>query len=144
MGIAAPTAAELQAALGYPRAAFTMSLRRFCERKHLKLPFTQGLHDAQALWSAVMADQVRLFPAPQTAIPGGIDGEQHWLVAAVSDADLAMWMATADLIRIQSAFALGACWRRHSIHSRRRRMDIQFMACLSVRENDDHACLEMG
>lgn len=106
MGLATPTAAELLAALGYLRAAFAMSLRRFCERKHVKLPLNSGLHDANTLWSAVLADQSRLFPNAHTAIPPAIDAERNWLIAPVSDADLAA-LTAADLTRIQNAFAPG-------------------------------------
>lgn len=102
-----PTAFELHAALGYLRAAFSVSLRRFCERKQLKLPLTTGLHDTLTLWSAVMADQARLFPAPDTAMPTMIDAERQWLVAAITDTDLVA-LTAMDLIRIRDAFAPGS------------------------------------
>lgn len=104
MVIAPMTPAQLHAALGYLRAAFAMSLRRFCERKHVKLSVTSGQHEPLALWEAVLADQARLFPGAHTTIPAAINVERKWLVDPVGDTEIAALNA-ADLTRIQNAFA---------------------------------------
>jgi hypothetical protein len=81
-----------------------MSLTRFCERKHVRLPANAGLHDARVLGNAVLADQANLFPGAHAVTPVAIDAERKWLVEPVSDGDLAA-LTDTDLPRIQNVFA---------------------------------------
>lgn len=104
MGLASMTLAQRHAALGFLRAAFAKSLRRFCERKGVKTPVTSGDVDAQALWAAANADRASLFPGAHAAILTSITVEAPWLISQIDDAQLAA-ITISDLQRIENAFA---------------------------------------
>jgi energy-coupling factor transporter ATP-binding protein EcfA2 len=107
--LAAPptTTEELHAALGYLRASFSLSLRRFCERNRVKLCLSNGPHATGTLWTAVLADRALLFSGTHTSVPAAIDAERKWIINPVSDSDLSS-LTAADLARIDSAFATAA------------------------------------
>ncbi|MCZ2173302.1 MAG: hypothetical protein LC110_02075 [Burkholderiales bacterium] len=93
------TPEETHAALGFLRAAFLGGLRRFCDRKHVRIAFKEQAADSQTLWSAVLADQATLFSQSNHHLPGQIDAEHRWLVSPVAESDLAA-VAQADLARL--------------------------------------------
>ena len=94
-----PSTEELHAALGYLRAAFLISLRKFCEKKRVQFPFTAKSPDTKSLWNKVMVDSGSLFSAPHAGIPAQIDAERRWLIDPVTDTDLTA-VTQADLIQV--------------------------------------------
>lgn len=90
---------EIHAALGFLRAAFISSLRKFCDRKHVRIAFKVQPIDDLALWQTAFADQATLFPAPNDSLPGQIDAERRWLISPITDTDLAA-VTQADLARL--------------------------------------------
>lgn len=93
------TAEEQHAALGFLRAAFLAGLRRFCDRKHVRIAFREHAVDAQTLWPVILADQAALFPPPHHQLPGQIDAECRWLISPINETDLAA-VTPADLVRL--------------------------------------------
>ncbi|ARO88921.1 hypothetical protein EBAPG3_014730 [Nitrosospira lacus] len=99
-----PSIEDLHAALGFLRAAFLFSLRRFGDRKHLHITFTEQAINGLTLWKAVIADQSRLFPSPHDGVPTQVEAERRWLISPVSAADLAA-LTHADLVRLTGLLA---------------------------------------
>jgi energy-coupling factor transporter ATP-binding protein EcfA2 len=93
------SAGDLHAALGFLRAAFFGSLRRFCDRKHMRIAFKEQAVDGHALWQAAIAHQATLFAPPHGALPGQIDAERRWLISPATEADLTA-VTQADLARL--------------------------------------------
>jgi len=94
-----PSTGEMHAALGYLRAAFIISLRKFCDRKHVRIAYKDQVIEGGVLWQAIFADQANLFPAPHDGLPAQIDAERRWLISPVSEADL-LALSHDDLARI--------------------------------------------
>ena len=94
-----PSTGDLQAALGFLRAAFFGNLRSFCSHKHVSIAFREQAADVQALWQAVLAVQATLFAPPRDTLPGQIDAERRWLISPVAEIDLVA-VTQADLARL--------------------------------------------
>ena len=94
-----PSTMEMHAALGYLRAAFTSSLRNFCDRRHVRIAYKNQVIESGALWQAILADQASLFPAPHDGLPVQIDAVRHWLISPVSEADM-LALSNDDLLRV--------------------------------------------
>ena len=90
---------EMHAALGYLRAAFISSLRKFCDRKHVRIAYKDQIIEGGVLWQAILADQANIFPAPHDGLPAQIDAERRWLISPVSEANM-LALSHDDLIRI--------------------------------------------
>jgi energy-coupling factor transporter ATP-binding protein EcfA2 len=58
-----PSTVEMHAALGFLRAAFISSLRKFCDRKHIALPYSHSDPGIKALWDKAKADPNNPIPA---------------------------------------------------------------------------------
>lgn len=97
---------EVHAALGFLRAAFISSLRKFCDRKHVRIAFREQSVDGLVLWQAAFADQATLFPAPNDSLPSQIDAERHWLISPITETNLAA-VTQADLARLAGLIVLG-------------------------------------
>lgn len=95
---------ELHAALGFLRAAFLISLRQFCHRKHVRVPFKEQSADGPLLWTALLAEQATLFTPANQHLPGQIDAERRWLISPVAETDLAV-VTQADLARLAGLLA---------------------------------------
>ena len=90
---------EIHAALGFLRAAFITSLRTFCERKHVRVPYQNKSIEIQTLWKAVIDDRERLFPPPHDGLFNQIEAEKNWLISPVTETDL-IALTHPDLLRI--------------------------------------------
>lgn len=99
-----PSTEEMQAALGFLRAAFLSGLRSFCERKHVRIPYRELAIEGQALWKIVKADRANLFPPPHVGVFDQIDAEHRWLIDPIKEADLAT-LSFFDLVRIAEVLA---------------------------------------
>ena len=100
-----PSSEELHAALGFVRVAFLGSLRRFCDRKHVRIAFKEQTVEGLTLWQAAFADRATLFPAPHDSLPTQIDAERRWLVSPLSEVDLAA-LGHPDLMRLLGILGL--------------------------------------
>lgn len=99
-----PSTEELHAALGFLRVALVGSLRRFCDRKRVRIAFKGRVVDGSILWQAVLSDQATLFLAPHNDVAAQIDAERRWLILPVSAANLAA-LTHADLIQLTTLLA---------------------------------------
>lgn len=99
-----PSTVEMHAALGFLRAATTISLRKFCDRKHVRIAYKEKVIDGSVLWQAIHADQVNLFPAPHNGLPTQIDVERRWLILPLAATDL-LALSHVDLVRIVEVLA---------------------------------------
>lgn len=99
-----PSTVEMHAALGFLRVATTISLRKFCDRKHVRIAYKEQVIEGSVLWQAIHADQVNLFPAPHNGLPAQIDVERRWLILPLTAADL-LALSHADLVRIVEVLA---------------------------------------
>ena len=94
-----PSTVEMHAALGFLRAAITNSLRKFCDRKHVRIAYKEQVIEGSSLWQAIHADQVNLFPVPHDGLPAQIDAERRWLILPLTATDL-LALSHDDLVRI--------------------------------------------
>ena len=97
-----PTPFEQHAALAFLRSGFVDGLRRFCNRKHVRIPYVDHPIDGESLWREVLAEQATLFPGAHVSIPPLIDAERRWLMRPIDESDLAV-LTQGDLVRISAA-----------------------------------------
>ncbi|MDQ1314959.1 MAG: hypothetical protein QG662_1068 [Pseudomonadota bacterium] len=81
-----PTAIQVQAALGFIRAAFAQAVRHYCERKHIVMPYSHVEPDIKQLW--VKAKQDANKPIPPAFVTKVEPAHSGLLIDAVSDAVL--------------------------------------------------------
>lgn len=82
----APTTAQIQAALGFVRAAFAQSVRHYCERKHIAMPYSCVDPDTKQLW--VKAKQDANKPIPPVFVAKVEPAHSGLLIDVVGDAVL--------------------------------------------------------
>ena len=95
---------EIHAALGFLRAAFITSLRTFCERKHVRVPYQNQSIEIQTLWKAVKDDPRNLFLPPYDSLFNQIEAEKNWLILPITDDKLSK-LSLSDLMRIAKVLA---------------------------------------
>lgn len=87
--LAAPAVAPIhtQAALGYVRAALMISLRGYCERRHIAMPYSHTEPDIKSLWDKAKLDPHK--PIPPAFVAKVEPAYSSLLIDEVSDAALA-------------------------------------------------------
>ncbi len=98
---AAP-ATHVQAALGYVRAAFMISLSNYCERKHVALPHSHSIPEARVLWGKAKTDPHKPISA---AFVGKVEpAYSGLLIGDVSDAAL-VGLSADSVLAVLNAIA---------------------------------------
>lgn len=90
---------DLQIALANIRAKFAWSLRKFCERHQVEVPFTIERPGIIELWNCIHSKAATLFTGSFAALGTKINTEREWLVEEIDRAKLQS-LTQADLQRL--------------------------------------------
>lgn len=91
-----PSTTEVQASLGYIRAAFIISLRSYCERKHVAVPYSAKPPTIGQLWTCAK------HPIPTQFVTTVENNHQDLLIDDVSDATLSKLTVTGLQIALKA------------------------------------------
>jgi len=72
-----PTVEDVVTAMSYLRAAFTLSLRSYCERKRVAVAYSNALSSNRQLWDKAKTDVTH--PIPHTIVPA-VEAHGHILI----------------------------------------------------------------